>query len=51
MQFLDDPVLWIAEWLREILLGWGASDLVVNVTLKFLGAFVVGAGIMIVFIC
>ena len=50
MQFLEDPVLWIAEWLREVLLGWGASDLVTNVTLKFLGAFVVGAGIMVIFI-
>ena len=50
MQFLDDPILWIAEWLREVLFGWGASDLVVNITLKFIGAFVIGAGIMFVFI-
>jgi NADH-quinone oxidoreductase subunit H len=50
MQFLEDPVLWIAEWLREVLLGWGASELVTNVTLKFIGAFVVGAGIMVIFI-
>jgi NADH-quinone oxidoreductase subunit H len=50
MQFSDDPVLWIAEWLREVLTGWGASDLVATVTLKFLGAFIVGAGVMVVFI-
>jgi NADH-quinone oxidoreductase subunit H len=50
MRFVDDPVLAIAEWLRGVLIGWGASDLVTNVTLKFLGAFVVGAGIMVIFI-
>ncbi len=50
MQFLADPVLWIAESLREVLIGWGASDLVANVILKFLGAFVVGAMVMVIFI-
>ncbi len=50
MQFLDDPVLWIAEWLRNLLLGWGASDMLTDVALKMLGAIVVGFGIMLVFV-
>ena len=48
--FWSDPVLWIAEWLRGLLLGWGASDVLTNVVLKFIGAFVVGMLIMLVFV-
>ena len=48
--FLKDPVLWIAEWLRGLLLGWGASDLLTEIVMKFIGAFVVGMGIMLVFV-
>lgn len=50
MTFLEDPVLWIAEWLRGLLLGWGASDLLTEVVLKFIGAFVVATVIMLVFV-
>lgn len=50
MSFWNDPILGIAEWLRELLLGWGASDLLTTVVLKFIGAFVVGMGIMLVFV-
>jgi NADH-quinone oxidoreductase subunit H len=45
-----DPVFAVSEWLRELLLGWGASELVTRVTLQFIGAFVVGMGIMLIFV-
>ena len=45
-----DPVQIIAEWLRNLLLGWGASDLLTEVILKFIGAFVVAGVIMLVFV-
>ena len=45
-----DPVQIIAEWLRNLLLGWGASDLLTEVILKFIGAFLVAAIIMLVFV-
>jgi NADH-quinone oxidoreductase subunit H len=45
-----DPVQIVAEWLRNLLLGWGASDLLTEVILKFIGAFLVAAVIMLVFI-
>jgi len=45
-----DPIQAIAEWLRGLLLGWGASASLTEVVLKFLGALLVGGGIMVVFI-
>ncbi len=45
-----DPIQVIAEWLRNLLLGWGASDLLTEVVLKFIGAAVVGIVIMLVFV-
>lgn len=45
-----DPVQIVAEWLRNLLLGWGASDLLTEVILKFIGAFLVAAVIMLVFV-
>jgi NADH-quinone oxidoreductase subunit H len=45
-----DPVQIIADWLRNLLLGWGASDLLTEVILKFIGAFLVAAVIMLVFV-
>ncbi len=41
MGFLNDPILFIAEWLSALLSGWGLSDGLINVILTFLGVFVV----------
>jgi NADH-quinone oxidoreductase subunit H len=45
-----DPVQVIADWLRNLFLGWGASDLLTEVLLKFIGAAVVAMVIMLVFV-
>jgi NADH-quinone oxidoreductase subunit H len=45
-----DPVQIIADWLRNLLFGWGASDLLTEVILKFIGAFLVATVIMVVFV-
>ncbi|HKJ26575.1 MAG TPA: NADH-quinone oxidoreductase subunit NuoH [Anaerolineales bacterium] len=50
MGFLEDPILFLAEWLRGVFLGWGVSDLWSGVILQLIGAVVVGMGIMLVFI-
>jgi NADH-quinone oxidoreductase subunit H len=50
MQFIDDPVLWIAEWLRGLLLGWGASEVLTDVVLNLIGAAVVATLIMLIFV-
>src|SRR4030042_37403 len=42
MNFISDPIAFIANWLTNLLLGWGLSPEVVNVFLKFIGAFLVG---------
>jgi NADH-quinone oxidoreductase subunit H len=42
MNFISDPVTYIANWLASLLLGWGLSPIVVNVILKFIGAGLVG---------
>jgi len=42
MNFLSDPVNFIANWLGNLLLGWGISQSAVNVILTFIGAFLVG---------
>lgn len=42
MDFLIDPINFIATWLRELLLGWGLAQGAVEAILKFLGAGVVG---------
>ena len=38
MNFLIDPINFIANWLANLLLGWGLSQTLVNVILKFIGA-------------
>ena len=47
---MNDPVLWIADWLSGVLIGWGASDLVVKIVLNLIGATVVATVIMLVFV-
>ena len=42
MNFLIDPINFIANWLGNLLLGWGLSQTLVTVILKFIGAAVVG---------
>lgn len=42
MEFLRDPIMFIAHWLESILLGWGLAQGAVTVILKLIGAFVVG---------
>jgi NADH-quinone oxidoreductase subunit H len=42
MNFLIDPINFIANWLMNLLLGWGLSDSLVNTILKFIGAGLVG---------
>ena len=45
-----DPVQISAEWLRNLLLGWGASAGLTEALLKFIGAFLVATVIMLVFV-
>jgi NADH-quinone oxidoreductase subunit H len=42
MNFISDPITYIANWLTNILLSWGLSEAAVNVFLKFIGAFLLG---------
>jgi NADH-quinone oxidoreductase subunit H len=42
MSFLSDPVNFIANWLGNLLLGWGVTQSAVTVILKFIGAGLVG---------
>ena len=42
MNFFSDPVTFIANWLGSLLLGWGVTQPVVTVILKFIGAGLVG---------
>lgn len=42
MNFISDPINFIAVWLANLLVGWGLSETLVNVILKFIGAFLVG---------
>jgi len=43
MIFLSDPITFIANWLGNLLLGWGLSQAAVTVILKLIGAGVTGA--------
>jgi len=45
-----DPVQISAEWLRNLFLGWGASEGLTEVLLKFIGAFLVAMVVMLVFV-
>ncbi len=42
MNFLSDPINFIANWLGNLLLSWGVAQSAVTVILKFIGAGVVG---------
>jgi NADH-quinone oxidoreductase subunit H len=42
MNFLSDPITFIANWLGNLLLGWGLTQTLVTVILKFIGAGLVG---------
>src|SRR4030065_2181895 len=42
MNFFIDPINFIANWLGNQLLGWGLSQTLVTVILKFIGAGLVG---------
>ncbi len=42
MNFLGDPITFIANWLGNLLLGWGLTQTLVTVILKFIGAGLVG---------
>jgi NADH-quinone oxidoreductase subunit H len=43
MNFISDPINFIANWLANLLMGWGLSESLVTVILKFIGAGVTGA--------
>lgn len=43
MDFISDPINFIADWLASLLGSWGLVDGAVNAILKFLGAFTLGA--------
>jgi NADH-quinone oxidoreductase subunit H len=42
MSFISDPVSYIANWLANLLLGFGLSQVQVTVITQFIGAFLVG---------
>jgi len=42
MNFISDPITFIANWLTNLMIGWGMSPDVINVLLKFIGAFLLG---------
>lgn len=43
LDFLRDPIMFIAGWLQNLLLGWGLTESAVRVILKLLGAGAVGS--------
>ncbi|MFZ2095672.1 MAG: NADH-quinone oxidoreductase subunit NuoH [Anaerolineales bacterium] len=43
MNFISDPINFIANWLANLLLGWGVSQAAVTLILKFIGAGLVGS--------
>jgi NADH-quinone oxidoreductase subunit H len=43
MNFISDPINFIAHWLANLLLGWGVSQAAVTLILKFIGAGLVGS--------
>jgi NADH-quinone oxidoreductase subunit H len=45
-----DPVILIADWLRGLMTGWGFDQVLITAILKFIGAFVVGGLVMLIFI-
>jgi NADH-quinone oxidoreductase subunit H len=47
MNFLSDPVTFIATWLKGVFLGWGASEGLTTFLLSFIGAAVLAAGSML----
>ena len=40
-EFLSDPIFYLPEWLRGLLLGWGLAPGFVDVIMTFLGVFIV----------
>jgi NADH-quinone oxidoreductase subunit H len=48
MGFFNDPITFIADWLRELILGWGLSTGWVNVILAFIGGIVIASVVMLV---
>jgi NADH-quinone oxidoreductase subunit H len=42
MNFISDPITYIANWLTNLMLSWGLSPDAINVFLKFIGAFLLG---------
>jgi NADH-quinone oxidoreductase subunit H len=42
MNFISDPITFIANWLTNLLLGWGLSPEVTTVFITFIGAFLLG---------
>lgn len=45
-----DPVILIIDWLTGLMTSWGFNVILINVILKFIGAFVVGGLVMLIFI-
>jgi NADH-quinone oxidoreductase subunit H len=41
MDFLSDPILFLANWLTGLMQGWGWADSFINVVVTFLGVFIV----------
>jgi NADH-quinone oxidoreductase subunit H len=42
MNFISDPISFIANWLMNLLLNWGVSQIWATAVLKFIGAFLLG---------
>jgi NADH-quinone oxidoreductase subunit H len=42
MNFISDPISFIANWLMDLLLGLGLSPIASNAIIKFIGAFLLG---------
>jgi NADH-quinone oxidoreductase subunit H len=42
MNFVSDPINFIANWLGNLMVSWGLSQTIVTVILKFIGAALVG---------
>ncbi len=45
-----DPVLLIIDWLRGLMAGWGFDPVLITAIMKFLGAFVLAALVLVIFI-
>jgi NADH-quinone oxidoreductase subunit H len=48
MDFLQNPIQFIADWLEQLLVGWGLSDVWLTIVLAVLGVFAIASFVLLV---